>query len=258
MNPKITLTVAAAAISIAGSHPCDAALPVLDLSNLGQQIKNYALQLQGVKTAVDTFNTATGILHEAQQTTQEVMSVYNAVSHVTDLGSAIGALGYLGIQDPLPISVYSMQSVFNSRGNIGGLLNTLGNFGTNYSRNAEQNTLFTWLDPLGQKPMTERINATSAAQGAGETLFNASQQRMPLIRGLVDRLNNYKDPAEREALTARLVGEQVLTQAATNEAVAAQMMATAAKDAAGEREEQLRAKGQYQAIDNMKAATGTW
>jgi len=249
--------VSAAAISI-NSKPANALLEVLDLSSLAQQIKAYTLGSAQLKTAVDTFNTATSTLREVQRDVQEVTQIYDAASHITNVAGLMPLLGQFGIQDPLPISVYSMENVFNSRGNFGSLLNSLGSFGSNYSGNVSKNTLFTWLDPVGAKPMGDRINAVSAEQGAGETVFNASQQRMPAIRSLINQLNTTKDPAEREALMVRLQGEGVLTQATTNETLSAMMMADAANKNAELRAEQERGKSEYTWIDEAKATTGTW
>jgi hypothetical protein len=253
----ILCTVSIAALG-AQTRPSHALIQVLDLSGLSAQIKAYALQLEGVKTAVDTFNTVTQELHEVQQVFSEAQLIYNAASHVTSIAGAVGALGTLGVQDPLPFSVYSIENLMNAR-SAGGLIGQLGSLGTNYSTNLGNNTLFKpTFQSLGMTNLADRIQTASASQAVAENTFQTAQARMPLIRQLVNKLNTSPDPAEREALIARLTGEQNITTAATNEALSAQMMASAAKDAAELRNEQRTLQSDQAWLDEARAQTGTW
>lgn len=231
---RITLTVAAAAVAI-GSFPtaghCD--LPTIDFANLSQNIKSYALglkqevlQIQGVQTALDTFHEAQGILHDTTGTLNEVTSLYSSVSGVRSIGQGISvALGQVGMQDPLPFSVGSIEGLMNQRNPIG-LLNTLGALGGAYSANTSKNTIWHPTDPNsdGAQAMTSRIGVVSASQATAETLFTDSQNRLPNIRALTDQINNAPDQATRESLMVRLQGEIALNGSTNNEAIAASML----------------------------------
>ncbi|HEY4152178.1 MAG TPA: type IV secretion system protein, partial [Pseudolysinimonas sp.] len=228
---RLILTVALLGICPLGAH---ADVPVIDFAGLSAQIKSFAesakqtvLQNAVVANTLDTVHTAQGILRDTTGTLQEVTSLYGSVTGVRSIGQGVSlALGRLGIQDPLPYSVGSVSGLMNSR-NPMGLISSLGALGSSYTADTGYNTIWHPSDPNsdGAQAMTARIGVVSAAQGTGETMFTAAQNRMPLLRNLTDQVNNAKDGAEREVLLARLQGETALTQAATNEAISAQMMA---------------------------------
>ena len=71
--------------------PARAELPVIDNASLVQLFQQVRQGLQELQLL--------------QQQLEQVMAVYNALSHVTDLASAVGVLQTLGIQNPLPINV---------------------------------------------------------------------------------------------------------------------------------------------------------
>jgi hypothetical protein len=240
-------------------------VPVIDIAGLGAQARAYiesakqtVMQNEIIASTTSTFHEVTNVLHTAQQELQQVTSLYNSVSGVRTIGQAAGlAMGRLGIQDPLPFSVGSIEGLMNSR-NPMGLVSSLGSLGSSYTANTGYNTIWHPTDPNsdGAQAMTSRIGVVSAAQGTGETMFTAAQNRMPLLRNLTDQINNATDGAERETLLARLQGETALTQAATNEAMAAQMMASAAKDAEDLRAQQRQQQSLHEFNDAARQSVG--
>jgi hypothetical protein len=64
------------------------------------------------------------------------MNIYNTLSHATDINSAVSALGVLGIQNPLPVNISSVQQLLAGRGGVSGLSGSLsGLFNNSYSYN---------------------------------------------------------------------------------------------------------------------------
>ena len=71
-----------------------------------------------------------------QQQLEQVMAVYNSLSHVTDLASAVGVLQTLGIQNPLPVNIGSVQGLLAGTGSPQGMLGSIGSlFNTNFDAN---------------------------------------------------------------------------------------------------------------------------
>jgi hypothetical protein len=104
---------------LALTAPARAQIPVTDLGAIAQ--------------LMDQVRQGTQEIQILQQQVQQVMTLYNAVAHVTDLGSAVGVLGLLGIQNPLPVNPYTVQSLLSGRGSIAGMSGTIsGLFNTNF------------------------------------------------------------------------------------------------------------------------------
>ena len=100
-----------------------------------------------------------GEVNMLQQQVQQVMSIYNAVSHVTDLGSAVSALGLLGIQNPLPVNPYAVQSLLNGTGSVEGMAGSIGSL---FNSNWETSHVYTPTGTSYEASLMER-GATSIA-----------------------------------------------------------------------------------------------
>jgi type IV secretion system protein VirB5 len=172
-----------------------------------------------------------------QQQVQQVMAVYNAIAHATDLGTAVGALGMLGIQNPLPVNPYAVQSLLSGRGSIAGMSGTIGGlFNTNFAANH----IYTPTGDSYEATLLQR-RATSIAgiEGLSGQLYQSMAQRLPLLAELQDRLTTATDPKDVQDLTARLAAEQSYIQSQHAQAQTLAIMQIAAlQDLQQEREEQ--------------------
>lgn len=204
-------------------QPARAQIPVTDAGAITQLVNQVRQGVQEVQYL--------------QQQVQQVMAVYNAIAHVTDLGSAVGALGMLGIQNPLPVNPYALQSLLSGRGSIAGMSGTIGGlFNTNFTANH----VYT---PTGDSYETTLLQrrATSIAgmQGLSGQLYQSMAQRLPLLAELQDRLTTATDPKDVQDLTARLTAEQSYIQSQQAQAQTLAIMQVAAlQDLQQEREEQ--------------------
>lgn len=177
-------------VSDVGTH----ILEQLGIANQITELQRWVTQLQGM-----------------QQQLQQLQTTYQALSHVTDMGTAVGALGSLGIQNPLPVNAYAVQGMMSAGTNPGGLLSSLNGFlgSTNTT-----NRVYTAPDP--NSFMSQQINANggglAGAQALALQLYQSAADRMPLLRELQARISTSKDPAEREALIARIGVEQAYIQ----------------------------------------------
>jgi hypothetical protein len=232
----------------------NALIPVLDLSVLGAEIRNYESMLRqevlGNSIVANTLST----FHEVQADVQQVTSLYNSVTGIRSIGDAANfALGQVG-GDPLPFSIGSIEAMMTGHSPIA-LINSLGALGGSYNTNVQKLRLWTPSDPTtdAARSLDARIGVTAASQAIAEQQFNTAQRQMPLIRSLANQINNAKDGAERETLLVKLQGQSAVTQAAVLEALATQQMASAAKDA-----DALRfAQQQQQSLHDFNAEADT-
>lgn len=141
---------------------------------------------------------------------QQLRATYEALTRVTDLGSAVYALGLLGIRNPLPINPFALQGLLNGTGGTNGMLSNMGNLYTGTM------TATRVVELPGIRWMERQINANgggiAGVQAVALQLYESAAQRVPLIEELQARINTASDPSEREALIARLAAEQAYIQ----------------------------------------------
>lgn len=265
MRRLILLAPACLVVLIAYPRQSRAVLATLDLSNLGQQIKNYAEMVKQTVMENEIVINTLDTIHEVQNDVQEVdkvlnqaTQIYNSVTGVRTIGGAVSlALSEAGIQDPLPFSVGAIEGLMNQRNPIG-LLNSLGSLGGAYTANTTKNTIWTPTNANsdGAIAMTSRIGVVSASQATAETLFDDSQKRLPRIRDLTNQINNAKDQAERERLSVLLQGEIAEANSATNEAMGAQMMANTSLAAEDLRAQQRQQQSLHEFNQQASALVG--
>ena len=214
--------------------PARADLPVIDNATIAQLVKQVQQAAQQIELL--------------QQQVQQVMAIYNAVSHVTDLGSAVSALEMLGIQNPLPVNPYAVQSLLNGRGSVEGMAGSIGSL---FNSNWAASHVYT---PTGTSYEANLIQqgATSIAgiQGLSGQLYQSMAQRLPLLEELQDQLNGAKDPKDVMDLQARLTAEQSYIQAQGVQAQTLAMMQVAAYQGQQQQRDEQRQKD----IDAVLAA----
>lgn len=164
-----------------------------DIVRWGQQAADMATQIQGGVARL-----------------QQLERTYLALTRVTDLGSAVSALGMLGIQNPLPVNPYALQALVSGRGGATGMLGSLSSL---YTGTLGQNRVYetageTWLD----RQINEQGGGLAGAQAVALQLYQSAADRVPLLNELQARINGAPDPSEREALIARFGAEQSYIQ----------------------------------------------
>jgi hypothetical protein len=131
---------------------------------------------------------------------------YQAITRVTDLGSAVAALNMLGIKNPLPINPYAAQALMSGRGGAGGMLGSLSGL---YSGALATNRVYetqgsTWLE----RQINEQGLGLAGSQAMSMQLYQSAAERAPLLQELQARIDTARDPSERESLIARFAAEQ--------------------------------------------------
>jgi type IV secretion system protein VirB5 len=214
--------------------PARADVPVIDFASLAQLLREVQQAAQQIQLL--------------QQQVQQLMTIYSAIAHVTNLGSAVSALDMVGIQNPLPVNPYAVQSLLSGQGSVAGMS---GSIGTLFNSNWTAQHIYTPTGPGLEATLIQR-GATSIAgiQGLSGQLYQSMAQRLPLLQQLQDRLATAQDPKDVMDLQARLAAEQSYIQAQGVQAQTLAMMQVAAyQDQDQQRDEQRQAN-----IDAVLAA----
>src|SRR5262245_62658579 len=115
------------------------------------------------------------------------MAVYQAISGVRDLGSALSAAGMLGLTDRLPVNPYAVQSLLNGTGGVSGMAGSIGSlFNSNYAGNHVYDATGPGF-PADQ--MQRRATGIAGIQGLAGDLYQGMAERLPLLQQLQARLN---------------------------------------------------------------------
>lgn len=171
---------------------------------------SYIIQRLGIANQVKEL---ASWAHQAGQMVaqeQQLAATYQALAHVTDLGSAVGALGQMGIRNPLPMSPSSVQGLLNGSGGISGMSSNLGSMfsGTLSGNQVYQPHNDTWL---GQE-LNRNGGGIAGAQSLAMELYRATADRMTHLDNLRDQIGGASDPSARESLIAQLSAEQTAIQ----------------------------------------------
>ncbi|TCZ54560.1 type IV secretion system protein, partial [Roseicella aquatilis] len=197
-----SLAAAAALAALAPAPPARAQLSVICPTCRQELTDNLAWAQQ----AADMVRQ----LQQMQQQYQQLAMTYQAITRVTDLGSAVSALNLLGIRNPLPINPYAAQSLLNGTGGAGGMLNSLAGL---YTGTLGGNTVYA---PRDDTWTTRQIVANggglAGAQALALQLYQSAAERVAGLGELQGRIDGAPDPSEREALIARLGVEQAHIQ----------------------------------------------
>jgi type IV secretion system protein VirB5 len=182
-----------------------AQIPVVDGTNAMNMVRELQ---QGVQQ-----------IQQLQSQLQQLQQVYYSISHVTDLGTAVGALSSLGIQNPLPVNPYAASNLLQGTGNAQGMLGSLSSLFTNTSNT---NTIFKAPgDGFGATELNANGSGIAGAQSMAMQLYQSAGQRVGLLGQLQALINDAPDQSTREALLARISVEQAYVQ---NQQVQAQTL----------------------------------
>ena len=214
--------------------PGRAEVPVIDNASLGQLFEQVRQGLQELQLL--------------QQQLEQVMAVYNSLSHVTDLASAVGVLQTLGIQNPLPVNVGSVQALLAGTGSPQGMLGSIGSlFNTNFNANH----VYTPTGDSFEATLLQR-NATGIAgiQALVGQAYQSMSDRLGAMTQLQQRLATATDAKDVQDLQARLQSEQAYIQSQSAQVHTLAIMQVAAYQSLQQQREEERQKD----IDSVLAA----
>lgn len=204
--------------------PARADVPVIDGASLAQLLKEVQQAAQEIQLL--------------QQQAQQLMTIYTAISHVTDLSTAVSALDMLGIQNPLPVNPSAVQTLLSGSGGITGMS---GSISTLFNSNWTAQHIYTPSGPSLEQTLIQH-GATSIAgiQALSGQLYQSMAQRLPLLQQLQDRLGTAQDPKDVMDLQTRLAAEQSYIQAQGVQAQTLAMMQAAAYQERQQQEDEQR------------------
>lgn len=240
---------------LAALAPARAQIPVTDAANLGQQLLHYGQMLK------DYAQQGLQYARQGQQLEQEIQSTLTLEQQLQafvqnpNLGSAMGLMSMAGLQNPLPVNPYAVQSLLSGQGGISGALGQLSSLTTgSYNANSYYNSNNgTWS---GQEA-ANRANGIAGAQGIGMVSLQQIAAHIPILQDLRTRLATATTPKEVQDAQAALATEQAWASETGSQIQASALMYAAQRDANNEREnEQLN-----KSIDDNLAqakAKGYW
>jgi hypothetical protein len=113
---------------------------------------------------------------------QQATYLYNSVTGIRDLGSAVGALSGVGIQNPLPVDPYAVQNLISGNGGASGVLASLGQV---YTGNLSANRLYI---PNASDYQSQRMAQNASGIAGIQTLlqqsYQSAAQRIQQLMGL--------------------------------------------------------------------------
>lgn len=144
-------------------------------------------------------------LAEARRQYEQLAATYRAISGVRDLGSAVGALGSVGIRNPLPTDPYAVQGLLSGTGGVGGISGNLDRLlrGSIGNSRVYQSPGRSWFE--GE--INRNGSGLAGAQAAALQLYEAAAQRMQFLDVLRGQISTAPDQATRDALSAQFAAE---------------------------------------------------
>ena len=210
---------------IAFCAPARAQMPVIDQQSiwyqtqqLAKQIQTYSVQLQQLQTAV---------------------SMAQSFIQNPNLGSLMGLLNAVGIQNPLPINPWAIQGVISgaSSGNYLGVLGSLGSL-TNGTYNA--NHVYTPTpDTSNMTNLTALVNnanGIAGVQGTAMTIYQQIASQYPVVQSLQQQALSASTPAQRESIMAQLQAQIAQSQMLLTQLQAAALLAYAQQGSQAQRD----------------------
>lgn len=212
-------------------------------------IGSHILEQIGISKQVEQVAQAVAQLRMLENSYMQLQMTYYALSHVTDLGSAVGALGVVGIRNPLPINPYAVQNLMNGNGGVMGMSSSLGGLfsGTSMANRVYAPAGDTWL---GQE-LGRNGGGIAGVQALSLELYRAAADRMAHLDLLRGQITEASDPATREALIAQIGAEGTAIQ---NQQVQAQAIGNYALVSQASRQQRTEERRQQEIDDYLTEA----
>ena len=171
---------------------------------------SYVIQNLGIANQVKDLAAWAKQFAQMEAEYQQLQATYTALAHVTDLGSAVNALGMIGIRNPLPISPYAVQGLLNGSGGVAGMSANINTMfaGTTAANQVYRSDPTTWLG----EELNRNGNGIAGAQSLAMELYRAAADRMANLDSLRDQVATAADPSMRESLIAQIGAEQTAIQ----------------------------------------------
>lgn len=213
------MLLAAAFIGLAST--AHAQIPVTDganllaqAQNLAQEVKSYAVYLQQLQTTAQQLGWA--------------VNTFNSLVANPSLGSAMGLLNAVGINPPLPVSPYAVQSLLSGQGGISG---TLGALSSLANSSFSQNHVYAYDDgSLASANMAANAHSIAGAQGIAQQIYGQFTQRFPILASLRQDMLGATTPAEREHVMGQIQAEHAWSQHAMGQLQTVNLMLMAQKE----------------------------
>lgn len=241
----LAATMLAAVVTVSGAR---AQIPVTDVANLQQQVTHYGQML------MDYARQGQQLAQEAQLVMTTAQTLQAFVQN-PNLGGAMGLMGQVGIQNPLPVNPYAVQSLLNGQGGISGSLGSLSSLSTG---SLNSNSYYgsnngSWL---GGEAVA-RSNGAAGAQGIGMDMLQQIASHIPIMQALRVQLLAASTPKQVQDAQAALETEQLWATNTNGQLQAASLMYAAQRDANEARQNERLT----QSIDQSLAAArarGAW
>lgn len=212
MKRLVLAGTATAALTLMVEQPAHALFGVGDIVNDPEL--NIEQKISNAMTAGSWASQAKSMVQQIQYLNsqlQQLQTTYNALAHATDMGSVVSGLSALGIQNPLPVNPYNLQSVL--QGNTNGTGPLLSNLSGLMNSVTQTNRVYT---VPGNSWVAQQINASggglAGAQAVALQLYQSASDRVPYLNQLQAQIASACDPSERESLMARFLAEQAYIQ----------------------------------------------
>jgi type IV secretion system protein VirB5 len=218
--------LAIGSISITGPR-AEAQIPVTDVASLAQQIKGYLQDLKSYATQLQQ-------LQQEVQQVQWLISTYQSFVHDPSLGGAMALLNQVGIDNPLPVNPYAIQTLLNGQGGISG---TLGALSTLSNSSFSTNHVYSPSDgSWASQQLNANGNGIAGAQGTALQIFQQVSTHYPVIQALRARLLAATTPKDVADAQAQIGAEQAWEQNASVQLQSVALLNTAQAQSSQQRQ----------------------
>lgn len=215
---RLILAPVVLAATLCLGHPAHSQIPVTDSASLIQEAKSYLQDLKSYATQLQQ-------LEQAAQQVQWAASTYQSFVHSPNLGSAMALMGQVGIQNPLPFSPYTVQSLVKGQGGLSG---TLGSLGTLANSSFGTNHVYTPTDSSwASQTLSNNANSIAGTQGVGMQIFQQISAHFPIVESLRTQLLGATTPKDVADAQAQIQAEQLWTANAESQLHAVAMISDA-------------------------------
>ena len=205
----------------------EAQIPVTDVASLAQQIKGYLQDLKNYATQLQQ-------LQQEVQQVQWLISTYQSFVHDPSLGGAMALLNQVGIDNPLPVNPYAIQTLLNGQEGISG---TLGALSTLSNSSFSTNHVYSPSDgSWASQQLNANGNGIAGAQGMALQIFQQVSTHYPVIQALRQRLLAATTPKDVADAQAQIGAEQAWEQNASVQLQSVALLNTAQAQSSQQRQ----------------------
>lgn len=210
MRRALLAAVAAAAVALA-SPAMAGGIPVIDVASLTQLVMTAKTDLQSLTELENQGVTLNNQLTQAK-------NIFASISHVTNASQLVGVLNELGLENPMPGNLATLEQLFDGAGVPGGYQGTVQRILSNINGYAPQGTDF----QAGQ--INQSQVSVAGQQSLAEQMYEANSQRLTGIQNLQNQLAGAEDLKTSTDLGVRMQSEVAKGIAQNNQATSALML----------------------------------